>query len=160
MIFKFWNSLYLLTHKMQSWLKLNRKPQINASNNEKCQGRAFSNHPSEVKCVFLMVIIGSEVFPSFWKLLSLISSCYWCAVDSCLKMKPGSGELRKEERDFQKASGLFKRQTWCCSAQHSAACLNRVLHFRRQSCFRPRRNPVEGCSSRSLDLDGLAEIQF
>lgn len=54
-------------------------------------------------------------------------------------MKTGSGESRKEGRDypmdFQRTSVLFKRQTWCCSVQHSAACLKWVLHFRRKSCW-------------------------
>lgn len=68
----------LSMHKMQSWLKLNGKPQINISNNEKCHGRAFPNHPSEVKRVFLMVINGSEVFKSlaFGNCGLLISSCH------------------------------------------------------------------------------------
>lgn len=76
-------------------------------------------------------------------------------------MKTGSGELRKEGRDcpmdFQRASVLFKRQTWCCSVHRSAACLNGILLFRRERCFQPCCNPVQqhvpwfGCLTLSLD---------
>lgn len=104
---------------MQSWLRLNRKPQINIANNEKCQKCSSPNHQSEFKCMFLMDINGWEIF----KFLAFRNGSLYCShvinVVFCVEMKTGSGELRKEGKcchmDYWIVPILFHWQNQSCS---------------------------------------------